>query len=750
MSEIKIHTIIFGKRSNLSKVLKKKIRDCSLISIDDFLYSEIIKKKYKNKKINIIINSFFPSHQLSKISSYSEFYKKSIEDLTNLLDLLNVFSINKIIYSSSCSIYNSYNNFINKDFNNRKIYSSSKFTCENLIVNFCQKNNIRFNICRIFNMYGNKEQFSIISKIIKCYKNRVELNLNNNGKSIRDFIHVEDVANIYEKLLLSNKNGIIDLGSGYGHRIADILNQIGLKNFNIRNLKITEEVNSIAKNIFNNNKNISKRNTLENYIKKKLNIKKNLKFTKIYSLKKNLINETVTGIIIYGAGNAGVQLHDILKKNSKDSVYCFADDNNKLINKKIKKTKVISFDELFELSQHTIIPSIVIAIPSLSYEDLLTLVNKLQPLALNVSFLPLKETTNDQISLDDLQDSKLADLFKRKISIIDKTLLDGLNQKVILVTGAGGSIGTELCRQLSKQNVKKVISIDNSEFALYKLQKSNFNSKKFKFILGNIQDKNLIKFLYNKYKIDIIFHAAAFKHVNILEENIAQAVENNIYGTLNLLKCLKNKKINFVLISTDKAARPVSILGMTKRIAEILVQSYFSNYNVKIVRFGNVFGSQGSAINLFVDQINSGGPVTITNKKVKRFFMSIQEACNLVLQCSQLQSKSRIFILNMGKPILLLDIIHKLISQKMNRNFQLNKNIEIREIGLKRGEKLEEILTISNNLSKTNNSDILSCKEPIYSKSKLNDFFSNLELAISTFHDKKIKSCMKDFLKKEL
>ena len=189
---------------------------------------------------------------------------------------------------------------------------------------------------------------------------------------------------------------------------------------------------------------------------------------------------------------------------------------------------------------------------------------------------------------------------------------------------------------------------------------------------------------------------------------------------------------------------------MTKRIAEILVQSYFSNYNVKIVRFGNVFGSQGSAINLFIDQINGGGPVTITNKKVKRFFMSIQEACNLVLQCSQLQSKSRIFILNMGKPILLLDIIHKLMSQKINRNFQLDKNIEIKEIGLKRGEKLQEILTISNNLSKTINPDILSCKEPIYSTSKLNHFFSNLELATSTFDDKKIKSCMKDFLKKEL
>jgi FlaA1/EpsC-like NDP-sugar epimerase len=745
-----VRTIIFGKRSFLSIEIKKKIRNSCIISIDDFITNEKIRKKYKNKKINIIINSFFPASQLSRFSSYYEFYKKSIADLSSLLDMLHVFSIHKIIYSSSASIYHSHDNFIRKDFFNRKIYASSKFACENLIANFCQKNNVRFNICRIFNMYGNDETFSIISKIIKCYKNKIRLNLSNNGKSIRDFIHVADVANVYKKLLLSNRDAIFDLGNGFGFEIADILSKIGIKNFKINNMKIEEEVSSIAKNIFHETTKLSKKNTLEKYIKKNLNIKKNLKFNKIYSFKKNLINETVTGNIIYGAGNAGSQLYEILNKNNEESVYCFVDDNPKFLNKKIKNAKIISFDDLLKLSQHIIIPSIVIAIPSLSYKNLLILVNKLRPLALNVSFLPLKEITNDKISLHDLQDAKLADLFQRKISKIDKRFLGGLNEKNILVTGAGGSIGSELCRQLSKQNIKKIIALDNSEFAIYTLKKNNFDSKKIKFILGNIQDEKLIKFLYNKYKIDTIFHAAAFKHVNILEDNIFQAVENNIYGTLNLLKCLNNKNINFVIISTDKAARPASILGMTKRIAEISAQTYFFNYNVKIVRFGNVFGSQGSAINLFIDQINSGGPVTITNKKVKRFFMSIQEACNLVMQCSQLKNKSKIFILKMGKPILLLDIIYKFISQNMNKTSKLNKNIEIKEIGLKPGEKLEEILTISSNLFKTIHPDILSCKEPIYSTSELNYFFSKLEFAMSMFNDNKIKSCMKDFLKKEL
>ena len=429
-------------------------------------------------------------------------------------------------------------------------------------------------------------------------------------------------------------------------------------------------------------------------------------------------------------------------------MHCFVDDNYKLLNKKIKNKKIISFADLLHLSQYSTIPNIIIAIPSLNYDTLFKLLDKLRPLALSVSFLPLKKIANDKIFLENIQDAKLVDLFQRKISKIDEKLLRGLDNKTILVTGAGGSIGSELCLQLSKKNIKKIIALDNSELALYNLQKKTLNSKKINFILGSILDEKLIKFLYTKYKINTIFHTAAFKHVSILENNILQAVQNNIYGTLNMLKCLINKKINFVLISTDKAAKPSSILGLTKRIAEITAQTYFSDYNIKIVRFGNVFGSQGSAINLFIDQINRGGPVTITNKKVKRFFMSIQEACNLVIQCSQLKSKSQIFILNMGKSLLLLDIIKKLILYKIKNN--PNLNIGIKEIGLKPGEKIEEVLTISNRLFKTNHPDILSSKEPLYSVEELNRFFSNLQVAVSASNNNKIKFCMNNFLKNEL
>jgi FlaA1/EpsC-like NDP-sugar epimerase len=748
MTQQKIITIIFGKKSCLSQALRNKIKNSFITTIDDFLNEKKIFEECKNKKINIIINSFYPSSKLSEIISYYQFYKKSIEDLSRLLDSLHFFSINRIIYSSSSSIYNSYNNFKKKDTQNKKIYSSSKFACENLIVNYCQKKNISFNICRIFNMYGNNDSFSIISKIIKCYRTRNKLLLNNNGKSIRDFINVNDVANTYKNILSSDISGIVDLGNGFGYEIKDILMKIGIKNFNITNLKTEEEVCSIAKNIYQKIAIPKKKSSLEGYIKKKLRIKKSLKFTKIYSSKKNLINETIEGNIIYGAGNAGIQLCDILEKNNKDSVYCFVDDNRKLQNKKIKNKKIISFDNLFQLSQNIIVPNIIIAIPSLSYVTLFELLDKLRSLALNVSFLPLKKITNDKIFLEDLQDAKLVDLFQRKISKIDQKILRGLDKKTILVTGAGGSIGSELCLQLSKQNIKKIIALDISELALYNLQNKTFNSKKIVFILGSILDEKLIKFLYNKYKINTIFHTAAFKHLDILENNILQAVQNNIYGTLNLLKCMINKKINFVLISTDKAAKPSSILGLSKRIAEITTQSYFSKYNTNIVRFGNVFGSQGSAINLFINQINNGGPVTITNKKVKRFFMSIQEACNLVMHCSQLKLKSQIFILNMGKPLLLLDIIKKLIFYK-TKNIP-NLNIEIKEIGLKPGEKIVEVLTLSNRLLKTAHPDILSSREPLYSVKELNHFFSNLQDAMSTRNNSKIKLCMKNFLKNEL
>ena len=739
-------TIIFGKKSILSQELKKQINDVSIYSLEDFLDSKIYKKLDNLKKYNIVINSFYPSSQLSNISSYEFFYKKSITSLSKFLDIFPKNNINKIIYSSSASIYNSFNNYNKISTNNREIYSSTKLACENLIVNYSKKNQIRFNIARIFNMYGKNDNFSIISKIIKTYKSKDKIILNNEGNSIRDFIHVKDVTEIYKKLLKSDFSGALDIGNGYGNQIKDIILKLGIGNFKIKNVKFREQNNSIAKINLNF---LRKNNSLENFLKKELKITKPIPLKRIESYKKNLLNDYIEGSIIYGAGNAGKQLNKILSQNNNSSVYCFVDDNKNLINSSIDKKKIISYEDLVILSKEKIITNITIAIPSLNKIKLKHLINKINPLTMGVNFLPMKnELINDEISINDVNEGQLIDLLERKISKIDNKLIAGLNNKSILVTGAGGSIGSELVDQLTKLKVKNIIALDNSELALYNLEKNILKKDKVKFILGSISDDSLIKYLCNTYKINVVFHAAAYKHVNILENNISKAVENNIFGTLNLIKSIKGEKANIIIISTDKAAKPKSVLGLTKRISEIISGMYFKDLKINIVRFGNVFGSQGSAINLFIEQINKGGPITITDKKVKRYFMSVKEACNLVLQGSQLKVNGKILILNMGKSIYVIDIINKLI------NFKKQKNpscvIKIKKTGLKIGEKMEEILSITKKLSKTNHPDIMIANEPGYSLKKIETLLTKLQNLSQNQKEQNLKKEMKSFLRQEI
>ena len=630
----------------------------------------------------------------------------------------------------------------------KKNYALSKLICENLITEFSENKKINYVIARIFNMYGYGDNFSIISKIIKSYKSNHILNLANKGMSIRDFIHVGNVAKTYKSLQSSNFSGVIDIGIGNGYKISDIVNKLGRNNFKIRNYKIEEEEISIARKFPNIFSQISNKNYLENYLKKELKIKKSIVFSKFQPTNQNNNSNTLKGTIIYGAGNAGKQLFDILCKENNEAVFCFVDDNKKLNGKLCRNKKILSFNQLVKLSQQYHIPNIIIAIPSIKRQILIKLIDKLNPLALNINFLSLKKITNDKIYLSDIINGNLINFLGRKISVIDKKLLNNLNNKVILITGAGGSIGSELCKQLSKLKVKKIIALDNSELNFYNIQKNDYINNKIKLVLGNILDKKLIKFLDQKYKIDIIFHAAAYKHVNILEDNIYQAVENNIFGTLNLLETFKEKKKEFILISTDKAANPRNNLGFTKRISEIIAQNYSSKLKINIVRFGNVFGSQGSAINLFIDQINYGGPVTITNKNVKRYFMSINEACNLVIQSSQLKENSKIFILKMGNQIKLIDIIKKLINYKKIKD--PSSKINIKEIGIKKSEKIRETLSLSNKFFKTSHPDILIADEPRYSSSEIKNFISELLVCFNKIDDKKIKLCLTKFLKKEI
>ena len=255
--------------------------------------------------------------------------------------------------------------------------------------------------------------------------------------------------------------------------------------------------------------------------------------------------------------------------------------------------------------------------------------------------------------------------------------------------------------------------------------------------------------LRKDYNIEVVFHAAAYKHVNILEKNVSLAIKNNLFGTKNILEIFNDKKIEIVIISTDKAARPKSILGATKRLAEIVSQNYsISNKfrsKIKIVRFGNVFGSQGSAIELFIHQLNKNLPITITNLKAKRFFMSIREACNLVLNVTELNGSDMIYILNMGKQILVKDIIYKLAEIK-NIN---TKNIILKEIGLKKGEKLSEELSINKKFKKTFNKEIFLVKEPTYNHSIVENILKRLEFEMKNFDEKKLRNTIFNFLKKE-
>jgi len=303
-----------------------------------------------------------------------------------------------------------------------------------------------------------------------------------------------------------------------------------------------------------------------------------------------------------------------------------------------------------------------------------------------------------------------------------------------------------ICSKLQGLKLKRILAFDKSEIGIYNIKKK-FIQSNFKFVLGDINNNNCLKNLKKKYKIDIVFHAAAHKHLNILEENICEAVKNNIFGTLNVIKNFKESKV--VVISTDKAAKPKSVLGITKRISEVISQNFVDKHSkIIIVRFGNVFASQGSAINLFLKQIQEGGPVTLTNENVERYFMSSSEAANLVLQVSQYEQNRKIFVLNMGKQVKLKTIIEKLIEIHEQKNPY--SNIEIKYIGLQKGEKISEKLYLNKIQKSKLNKDILIANEPNYNLLKTNKLINKLEILLNDYKSSNILKEMKLFLKQEL
>jgi FlaA1/EpsC-like NDP-sugar epimerase len=402
--------------------------------------------------------------------------------------------------------------------------------------------------------------------------------------------------------------------------------------------------------------------------------------------------------LIIGAGNTGRNIVSQLQKTDANlNPIVFLDDNPDLKNMEILGVPIVGgFSELESVVDHYKINHIIIAIPSLNREKLEGLVVQTKRFTNNVQILPsYVELATGDIQYSKVRDVSIEDLLGRNpVTLNNQTIYKKLQSKKVLVTGAGGSIGSELCRQIIKYNPSELILLDHSEFNIYtilteltKLQKKVKISTE----IMSVENRERIFLMMQKHKPDIVFHAAAYKHVPLMEENYHSAISTNIFGTKNVADAASEASVeNFVLISTDKAVNPSNIMGMTKRIAELIVneKNISSNTKYSSVRFGNVLGSSGSVVPLFKSQIEAGGPITVTHPEMTRYFMTIPEAAQLVLQAASFANGSEVFVLDMGEPVKILDLAKKLITL----SGLSEKEIEIQYSGIRDGEKLHEEL----------------------------------------------------------
>ena len=413
-------------------------------------------------------------------------------------------------------------------------------------------------------------------------------------------------------------------------------------------------------------------------------------------------------VIIYGAGDAGRQLVVALENSPEFEVIGFIDDNDQLHRQIILGKIIYSPSKLEKLIKTRDLSLVFLALPTIDRSKRNRIIEKLNKYKLIVKTLPsISEIIDGRISVSDIKDLNIDDLLNREQVKPDITLLiKNINSKTVLVTGAGGSIGSELCRQIVKLNPYKLILLELNEFSLYKIYEElvtlNKNLKVVS-LLVNSQDQIKLETIFEKFKVDTVYHTAAYKHVPLVEKNICEGVKNNVFSTLAIAKASINKKVsNLVLISSDKAVRPTNIMGASKRLSELCMQSIYNNQNHKntsfsIVRFGNVLESSGSVIPKFKKQIRQGGPVTLTHKDVTRYFMTITEAAQLVIQAGAMGKNSEVFLLDMGESVKIKDLIYKMINLSgftVKDEKNPDGDIEIKIIGLRPGEKLYEELLI--------------------------------------------------------
>lgn len=431
------------------------------------------------------------------------------------------------------------------------------------------------------------------------------------------------------------------------------------------------------------------------------------------------LNFTAKGgqnIIIVGAGECAQLLIDEIRKDRsfKYNIVGIIDDSKSKKGSYLKGIRIIgNRNDILEICKRKNINEILIAMPSINATEKSEILNICKDAKAIVKIVPSfhELIDNEQISLKKMRSIDLRDLLGREEIALDKEGISSyLKNKVVLVTGGGGSIGSELCRQIAKFSPKKLIILDIYENSAYDLQNElsrNMPELDKEIIIASVRDKHRLNQVFETYKPNVIFHAAAHKHVPLMEFNPSEAIKNNVMGTLNIAECAKaHKAEKFVLISTDKAVNPTNVMGATKRLCEMIVQamSKDSETDFVAVRFGNVLGSNGSVIPLFQNQIASGGPITLTHEDITRYFMLIPEAAQLVLQAGAYAKGGEIFVLDMGKPVRIYDLAENLIKLS---GFEPHTEIEIKITGLRPGEKLyEELLMDEEDLKGTKHEKI--------------------------------------------
>jgi FlaA1/EpsC-like NDP-sugar epimerase len=460
-------------------------------------------------------------------------------------------------------------------------------------------------------------------------------------------------------------------------------------------------------------------------------------------------------VIIYGAGSNGVELVRLLVQQEKYQPIAFLDDNRKLQKSSIDGIYVYPPKDLALLLRESQARQVFVAVPQ-DFQSRRKIISFLADYSVRVRVIPdIGELVSGQQTLTNLRDVGIEDLLGRsEVAALPHLLERSVVGRAVMVTGAGGSIGSELCRQILRQKPKMLVLLDQSEFGLYQIQRelsavaaAESLPAPVATVLGSVTDSPLLQRTLRRYQVETVFHAAAYKHVSLVENNVIQGLKNNTFGTLYCAQAALDCGVaNFILISTDKAVRTTSVMGASKRLAEMILQALQNESDTTLfsmVRFGNVLGSSGSVVPLFSEQIENGGPVTVTHPEVTRYFMSIPEAAQLVLQASSMASGGDVFLLDMGEPMKILDLAHRMIHLKgytVKSEENSDGEIEIEFSGLQPGEKLHEELLVSGDVVGTDHRKIMRAEETYLPWKDLRGALNTLEQACETFDYDAVKT----------